>query len=191
MSSLTTTERLKGLLPQLFNEQKREGNYYLRFQLTHDIDVLLDLRYVQESLTIDSSQITSVPNLPEYVVGMMTSRNKVFLSLDLAHLAGFPAQTINLRQYQTIVVQINSGKNNNVQSEEANFYGLTVRRIQGISRILPEQFDASTTMAPDILRPFIQGSVQNSSENEHSNFAESNRSYLLDLSRLITAQIQS
>ncbi|MEO1004933.1 MAG: hypothetical protein AAFW67_03555, partial [Cyanobacteria bacterium J06638_38] len=51
-----------------------------------------------------------------------------------------------------------------------------------------EQFDASTTMAPDILRPFIQGSVQNSSENEHSNFAESNRSYLLDLSRLITAQ---
>lgn len=190
MSSLTTTDRLKDLLPQLFSERKREGNYYLRFQLTDEIDVLLDLRYVQESLTIDSSQITAVPNLPEYVVGMITAANRVFLALDLAHLAGFPATTVNLRQYQTIVVQINSGKNN-VQSEETNFYGLTVKRIQGISRILPEQFEASNTKAPDILRPFIQGAVLDNPEQQHSANRSSNRSYLLDLSRLITAQIQS
>ncbi|MEM8718039.1 MAG: chemotaxis protein CheW [Cyanobacteria bacterium P01_G01_bin.39] len=191
MSSLTTTDRLQELLPQLFNEQKREGNYYLRFRLTSDLTVLLDLKYVQESLTVDSSQITSVPNLPEYVVGMMTSRNRVFLALDLAHLVGLPAATINLRQYQTIVVQISSGKQNNVQSEEANFYGLTVKQIQGISRILPEQFDPSDTTAPDTLRPFIQGSVVDRTENSDADSAESHRSYLLDLTRLITTQIKS
>ncbi|MEL6439321.1 MAG: chemotaxis protein CheW [Cyanobacteria bacterium J06621_8] len=186
MSSLSTTDRLKDLLPQLFSEQKREGNYYLRFQLTDEIDALLDLRYVQESLTIDSSQITALPNLPEYVVGMMTSANQVFLALDLAHLAGFSATTINLRQYQTIVVQISSGKSN-VPSEETTFYGLTVRRIKGISRILSEQFEDSATTAPDILRPFIQGAVKDNSENN----SKSSCSYLLDLARLITAQIPS
>jgi len=154
MSSLTTTDRLKDLLPQLFSEQRREGNYYLRFQLTNGINALLDLSYVQESVTIDSSQITAVPNLPEYVVGMMSSRNQVFLALDLAHLAGFSPETINQRQYQTIVVQINSGKNN-IQSNEFNLYGLTVKAIQGISRILPEQFNSVTTSVPDTLRPFV------------------------------------
>ncbi|MEL6911633.1 MAG: chemotaxis protein CheW, partial [Cyanobacteria bacterium J06598_4] len=87
MNSLTTTDRLKELLPQLFSTQQRQGNYYLRFQLTDSINLLLNLRYVQESLTIDGSQITAVPNLPPYAVGLMNARNQVFLALDLAHLA--------------------------------------------------------------------------------------------------------
>lgn len=188
MSSLTTTDRLKDLLPQLFSAKKYEGNYYLRFQLTDEIDALLDLRYVQQSITIESSQITPVPNLPGYVVGMISSQNRVFLALDLAHLAGFPPQTINLRQYQTIVVRINSGKAN-FQSEEANFYGLTVKRIQGISRIIPEEFNDSEAVVPEILRPFIQGSVQDDSQNEDA--SKLHRSFLIDLSRLITVQIRS
>lgn len=181
MSSLTTTDRLKDLLPELFNEQRREGNYYLRFQLTNEINALLDLSYIQESLTIDSSQITAVPNLPEYVVGMMSSRNQVFLALDLAHLAGFSPETINQRQYQTIVAQINSGKNN-LQSNEVNLYGLTVKSIQGISRILPEQFNSATTSVPDTLRPFVTGFVQENVDE---------CSFLIDLNQLITTKIQS
>ena len=179
MSSLTTTDRLKDLLPQLFNEQRQEGNYYLRFQLTNEIKGLLDLSYIKESITIDSSQITAVPNLPEYVVGMMSSRNQVFLAVDLAHLAGFAPETVNQRQYQTIVVQINSGKNN-IQSYEVNLYGLTVKTIQGISRILPEQINSEITSVPENLRPFVQGFIQESN-NECS--------FLIDLNRLIMTQI--
>lgn len=181
MSSLTTTDRLKDLLPQLFNEQRQEGNYYLRFQLTNDISALLDLSYVQESVTVDSSQITAVPNLPEYVVGMISSRNQVFLAVDLAHLVGFAPETINQRQYQTVVVQINSGKNN-IQSHEVNLYGLTVKAIQGISRILPEQFNSVTTSVPDTLRPFVQGFVQDSVDE---------CSFLIDLNRLMKTQLKS
>ena len=65
MSSLTTTDRLQELLPQLFNTQKLEGDYYLRFQLTDEISGLINLKYVQESLTIKGDRITAVPNLPE------------------------------------------------------------------------------------------------------------------------------
>ena len=109
-NNLTTTDRLKELLPELFNEQQRQGGYYLRFQLTDEINALLDLSYVRESITIDSSQITAVPKLPEYVVGVMSSRNEVFMALDLAHLIGLPPQTLNQRQYQTIIVQTDSNK---------------------------------------------------------------------------------
>ncbi|MFM2310774.1 MAG: hypothetical protein RLZZ04_50 [Cyanobacteriota bacterium] len=186
MSSLSTTDRLKDLLPQLFSEQQRQGNYYLRFQLTKDINVLLDLSYVQESITIDSNQITPIPNLPEYVMGLMSTRNQVFLALDLAHLAGFPPETLNQREYQTIVVRVRS-QQNKMQTDEFDLYGLTVKRIQGVSRFLPEQFNTSKVIAPDILRPFIQSSIQ---ENQ----ADSNElqySFFIDLERLIATQIQS
>ena len=176
-TNLTTTDRLESLLPQLFSQQQREGNYYLRFQLTDETEVLLDLRYVVESVTIDSSQITAVPNLPEYVVGLISSQNQVFLAIDLAHLAGFTPQTIDRRQYQTIVVRIEA--NSNVQAE-FNFYGLTVKRILGISRILPQQIEESNTAAPELLRSFVRGLVRD----------EGQASFLLDLKELMTKRIK-
>ncbi|MEL6927268.1 MAG: chemotaxis protein CheW [Cyanobacteria bacterium J06600_6] len=184
MNNLTTTDRLKDLLPQLFSQKQREGNYYLRLQLTESVNILLDLTYVQESLTIDHSQITAVPNLPEYVVGLMNSRNQVFLAVDLAHLAGFPPATLNQREYQTVVVQ-NASKQNNIQSDEFNLYGLTVRRIQGISRILPENFEASIAEAPENISDFIQGSILES----HQDTEEPQRSFLIDLARLLSNKI--
>ena len=192
MSNLTTTDRLKSLLPQLFSEQQRQGDYYLRLQLTDDINVLLNLSYVQESLTIDGSQITAVPNLPEYVVGLMSAKNQVFLALDLAHVAGFPPETLNQRQYQTIVVQISSSQNN-LQSDEFDLYALTVKRIQGISRFVPEQFESSTITAPESLRPFIQGCIQekaNPSDRSIVDSPEQQHSFLIDLNRLIMERLK-
>lgn len=190
MNSLTTTDRLKELLPQLFSQQQRQGNYYLRFQLTDDINLLLDLGYVQESLTIDASQITAVPNLPQYAVGLMTARNQVFLALDLAHLAGFAPETLNQRQYQTIVACVGSSQNT-LQSEEPDLYGLTVKRIQGVSRIQPEQFESSVASAPEPLQPFITGSIQEDSAVQDEDSGEQQSWFLLDLARLIMTQVYS
>lgn len=186
MNNLSTTDRLQDLLPQLFSNKKYEGNYYLKFQLTSQINALLDLKYVQESKIIDSTQITSIPNLPEYVVGMMSCRNRVFLAVDLAHLVGFIPQTINLRQYQTIIVD---NSQDDLPSAEAHLYGLTVRKIQGITRILPEQFNGEIASAPDILCPFVQSFVELNPENHDSAIPQ--RTFLIDLPQLIGAKIQS
>ncbi|MGL6344154.1 MAG: chemotaxis protein CheW [Waterburya sp.] len=194
MSSLTTTDRLKDLLPQLFNTQKLEGDYYLRFQLNTEISALIDLKYVQESLTINGEQITAIPNLPEYVVGLMSVRNQVFLAIDLAHLVGFTPTTVNLRQYQTIVVQIKSGTNS-VQSEDINLFGFTVMRILGISRILSEQFSPVTAEVPEILRPFVQkfvvqqDALESASDNLVNISKATNHSFLIDIPQLISTQI--
>lgn len=197
MSSLTTTDRIKDLLPQLFSTQQLEGDYYLRFQLTGEISALIDLSYVQESLTINNDQITAVPNLPEYVVGLMSSRNQIFLAIDLAHLVGFSPETINLRQYQTIVVKINSEKGSS-PSDDLNLFGLTVKRIQGISRILPDKFSPITEAVPDILRPFVQKSVVQQRDDQTSpevdsdaSSKEMNQTFLIDISKLINTQIES
>lgn len=189
MSTLTTTDRLKELLPQLFNRKKLEGDYYLRFQLTKEISGLIDLKYVQESLIIPGDRITPVANLPEYVVGLMNSRNQVFLAMDLAHLAGFMPETVNLRQYQTIIVQTDLSENSD-RSDKINLFGFTVRQIEGIARILPEQFNNhSLEGIPDSLKPFIKGSVI-TEEQADSDTPQSN-SWLIDIDQLIQSKVNS
>ena len=184
MSSLTTTERLKTLLPQLFSERQFQGDYYLRFQLTSGISALIDLRYIQESLTLDGSQITAVPNLPEYVVGLMSSRNQVFLAIDLAHLMELAPETVNLRQYQIVIVQIRSEQNND-SSNSDNLFGFTVKNIQGISRIKTEQFCSDTKSLPESLFPFVQRSVMPESIDNNSTSEILEPSYLIDMAKVI------
>ena len=74
MAGSTTTDRLKDLLPELFSDQDIEGHSCLRLKLNSELLVLIDLHHVQESLVVPSREITRLPNLPEYVLGLMTSR---------------------------------------------------------------------------------------------------------------------
>ena len=187
MSSLTTTDRLQNLLPQLFNQQQRRGDYYLRFQLTKEITGLIDLKYVRESLTVEGDRLTAVPNLPAYTIGLMNSRNQVFLAVDLAHLIGFPPETFNLRQYQTIVVQIDNLPG--AILKRSNLFGLTVKSIQGISRITPEQFSPDPDLLPDTLLPFVQHSVLPESKDSNSPADIAQSSFLIDISKLIQTKI--
>lgn len=189
MSSLTTTDRLKELLPQLFNTKKLEGDYYLRFQLTDEILGLIELKYVQEALTIKGDRITVIPNLPDYVVGLMSSRNQVFLAIDLAHLSGLAPETVNLRQYQTIVVQLDARENNH-QADDINLFGLTVKQIEGITRITSDRFMPITDEIPHSLRPFVHSAVMQESKDANSS-TTLQKSLLIDINQLIIHQVNS
>lgn len=192
MSSLTTTDRLKELLPQLFSGKIQQGDYYLRFQLTDKISCFIELKYVRESLTIDSDRITPIANLPEYILGLMSSRNQVFLAMDLAHLAGLPPQTVNLRQYQTIIIQLDKSqmRAGDRASDDIDLFGLTVKRIEGISRILPERFTSVVENIPDSLRSFVSSAAlqedRTTSDRDNEKY-----SFLIDISKLITTKTKS
>ena len=197
LTELTTTDRLKELLPQLFSGRRTQGDYYLRFQLSDRIFGLIDLKYVRESLTVPGDRITPIPNLPEYVLGLMSSRNQVFLAIDLAHLIGLPPETVNLRQYQTIIVRDRHDLNSD-REDEANLFGLTVKRIEGIARILPQDFAEIAEDIPDVLRDFVTSAVRQTGNSfgseslpnadRHSN---TKASFLIDLPKLIAAKTTS
>lgn len=164
MTSLTTKDRLKELLPELFSEQNLKGDSYLRLQLNSQLLALIDLNQVQESFVIPSREITTIPNVPDYVLGLMTSRSEVFFALDLAHLIGLSPEIINCRQYQVIVVKTSvadeSSKETSEQSDNPSFLGLVVNRILGVSRFIYDDFDSSNKDIPTELSPFVYGSIK-------------------------------
>jgi len=183
MASSTTKDRLEKLLPELFSEQNISGDSYLRLQLNSQILALIDLNQVQESFVVPSREITTIPNVPEYVLGLMTSRSEVFFALDLAHLIGLSPEIINCRQYQVIVVQTSVAdeliKDNAEQSDNPNFLGLVVNRILGVSRILDDDFESLDGDIPDVLSHFVKGSIKQ----------QDNKYLLLDIKSLIANKI--
>ena len=164
MTSSTTTDRLKDLLPELFSDQNIEGDSCLRLKLTSELSALIDLNYVQESLVVPSREITRLPNLPEYVLGLMTSRGEVFFAVDLAHLIGLPPEIFNAQQYQVIIVNTSFAdevaNSASEQSDKSSFLGLVVNHILGVSRVVYDDFDSLNRDIPSELVPFVQGSIK-------------------------------
>ncbi len=180
MSGLTTTEKLKQLLPQLFSSDNIEGDSYLRFQLTSELSAWIDLSQVQESLVVANTEITAIPNLPEYVLGLMTSRSQVFLAIDLAHAMGLSPEVINCRDYQVIVVRTSVDAPKKL-FDEPNLLGLVVRRILGVARIVEGNWDSSSQDIPSVIAPFVKGTIEQ----------QDIQALLIDLPKIINKIIQN
>ena len=69
--------------------------------------------------------------MPQSVIGIMNSRDRVFCVFDLAQLLGLPTKLFTPRQYQIIVLQ--------TTSPTPVRLGLAVNTIQGIMRLASEQ----------------------------------------------------
>jgi positive phototaxis protein PixI len=168
-TSSSPASRIQANLQELFKGNVASGDAYIKFQLTPEINALLSMAQVQESLIVESEQITSLPNMPNSFVGMMNSRDRVFCVFDLPQLLALPSELINSRQYQVIVLQ--------TLSEPAILLGLAVPQLQGIVRLPVDKIQASLDDAPANLAAFMAGVVEEGKT----------RIPVLELNRLLTA----
>jgi twitching motility protein PilI len=175
MSAFTALDKLKELLPELFTAKEIIGEAYLRFQLTTDIDALLPMKAVKESLLVNAEEIAPLPNLPPAAMGIMSSRNKIFCAIDLAQLLKLPSALNSYRRYHLIVVEIDLIGESKLESEL--FLGIAVDRIQGMTRLKPEQITPTTTKIAKNLSPYASSCLQN----------DNKEIVILDLHKILTA----
>jgi positive phototaxis protein PixI len=172
MTTNSSLARLQELLPQLFQPVAVAGDPYLRFQLTTEIPALLSMELVQEALLVPEDSISSLPNLPDFCIGVMNSRNRVFCVVDLAQLLGVAAPPINYREYQVIVVNLN---------DPGKLLGLAVSRVRGIARLSVEQLESIDGTVPAVLTPYLTGCV----------FEGNERVVVMDANSIVTSPLLS
>ncbi len=151
-TSSSPASRIQANLQQLFKAKLAPGDAYIRFQLTSETTALWSMEQVQESLIVEANRITSLPNMPESVIGIMSSRNRVFSVFDLAQLLTLPSRLIAPRQYQIIVLQ--------TTSKQPIYIGLAVTRLQGIVRLQKKQIQSSLDAFSSSIAPYLCGGVQ-------------------------------
>lgn len=161
MTANTTLARLQQLLPQLFQPVEVSGDLYLRFQLTPEIPALLSMERVQEALLVPTSAISALPNMPDFTIGIMNARDRIFCVVDLGQLLGLPSLPTNIQDYQVVVINLlapGTETSATTGMSEGKYLGLAVRRVRGVAR-----FESGTLQPPadkefpECLTPYQMG----------------------------------
>ncbi|MEL4898594.1 chemotaxis protein CheW [Crocosphaera sp. Alani8] len=178
-TNISSLSKLQALLPELFETPQIQGETYLHCHLNHEISGLVSMDFVQESLLIPWEKITFLPNIPSFVMGLMTSRDRVFFVIDLPNLLGLSSPFSLLQTYQIIVLSISSLVPQSTNTDKEYFVGLAVPKIQGIMRVRSEEREPAQKSLPEEFFPFVQETIKE----------EKNLLYVLNLTSIVE-QIQ-
>jgi positive phototaxis protein PixI len=133
---------------------------FLRFHLAPDTTALLPVQQLTEVLTISSSQIVPIFNMPTWVMGVYNWRGEILWIVDLGHrigLAPILEQAANRSTHTAIVLHVHpTRKAQNPAKRHA--LGLIVNRVEDIEWCNPDLIQSPPTSAivPEIV-PFLRG----------------------------------
>jgi len=130
------------------------GEQFLRCHLVPDALVMLPVSELTEVLKIPVGQITPIPHLPAWVMGVYNWRGEILWMVDLGHLIGltpWSQQTVSTSSYTAAILSVTDGT-------ERRTLGLVVTQVQDIELCDPGQIQSPppSAITPE-LAPFLQG----------------------------------
>uniref|UniRef100_B8HY10 CheW protein n=1 Tax=Cyanothece sp. (strain PCC 7425 / ATCC 29141) TaxID=395961 RepID=B8HY10_CYAP4 len=121
---------------------------YLKLQLQEGMIVALSMLQIQEVLAVERRRITPIPNRPNFLLGLINQRNRVFWVADLALLLNLSPLDWETELYNVVVLRAEQG-----------LLGLAVQQVKGISRFSAEQLQSPVAAVPAELTPYLRGCV--------------------------------
>ena len=152
MLNQSAAAKVQANLQELFKSNLDPGDAYIKFQISSDITALLSMEQIQESLIVEANRITALPCKSESVIGMISSRDRVFCVFDLAQLLNLASELNNPRQYQIMVMQ--------TDNELPIYVGLAVANLQGIIRLSKQQIQLSKDNVDANFIDYTSGTIQ-------------------------------
>lgn len=154
-------------------ELNQEEAKYLKLHLASNFQGLLPMTSIQEVMVIPRQRITFIPNMTNYIVGLINQRNHVFWVVDLCLFLGLSNRPKNYREYHIAVIKVNDIP-----------LGLMVENIEGIMRIDVNEINLNFENIYKNLTPYIEGHIseeKNNSEAYIFNVDMINRNLLLGI----------
>ncbi|NJP11321.1 MAG: purine-binding chemotaxis protein CheW [Leptolyngbyaceae cyanobacterium RU_5_1] len=128
--------------------QRVVGDAHLRFQLTGDVYAVLAMQQVQEVLVLPAHRLTSMPNMPACVLGLMNRRSHVFWVVDLAQLLGIPGPSTNRQQYNIIIIRVGQVS-----------LAVTVHQVDGMSWLSSNEIQPPPSHLTSDMATYLRGYV--------------------------------
>ncbi len=159
---------MKDFTIELREEQSQAiaGLPYLSLQLGRGVTAALQLKFVRETLVLDSDRFTQMPNVHPCLMGLVEHRSNVFWVLDLPQLLGFAPLDSTAIEMHIAVLQIGG-----------SFLGLGLDRVGRVLRFAESEIvspeELSKTKIPLAITPFLRGGLPQSE-------GVSNHLYVLD-----------
>ncbi len=148
------------------NQETTES--YLKIQLDSQHQALFPMEYAQEVLVINSQRVTSIPNIPAHVIGLVNQRNRIHWLIDLSILLDLDFQARKLREYNVALIEFQ-----NIA------VGLVVQQIKGVVKITRDDIRSPREEISSPILPYLKGCV----------FKNDKSIYVLDPSALVESKL--
>lgn len=121
------------------------GEAYLKFQLAPRVPAVIAARAVEEATVLAPAQVTTIPNMPPCMLGLVNRRNRVIWIANLVRLLGMPLPDRPRQQYSMVIVKAGSS------------LGLMVEAIDGIVHLSAEDLQPPPPQVNPVLVPYLKG----------------------------------
>lgn len=153
------------LMIELQEEQAQSiaGLPHLSLQLSPNVKVAVQLKFVRETLVLATDRFTQMPNVHPCLMGLVEHRSNVFWVLDLPQLLGFTPIDSTAIETDIAILQIGGA-----------FIGLGVYRVGRVVRFTEPEIvsprQSPNVKTPTELLPFLRGWViQSEAGNDNLN----------------------
>lgn len=126
--------------------QKNLGEAYLKFELGQGIQAGLLMKQVQEVLVLPVRHLTPMPNLSTGILGLMHRRSHVLWVVDLALTLDVGMLDFTPQQYDIVIIKTDFAS-----------VAAAVRRVEGISWVLPDAIQPIPSHVTKGLLPYSRG----------------------------------
>jgi positive phototaxis protein PixI len=123
-------------------------NGYLQFKLNQQTSAILSMNYTQEAVILPVESVTSMPNMLPCVLGLMNWRSRIIWAIDLPRMLNLEFLDGRLRQYNIIVIQV-----------ESLLLGLVVHEVKGITKFISDDIESPVGQVASSLVPYLSGCV--------------------------------
>jgi len=124
------------------------GEPYLRLQLEEKTAALVEMKHSQEVMTVAVSRIAPMPNMPDFVLGLLNQRSRVYWVVDLAQMLDLEPLAKDVQQYNIAIVRIE-----NVP------LALAVREVKGVMRLEIDEIQSPLGTVSPGLTSYLRGCV--------------------------------
>jgi positive phototaxis protein PixI len=141
-------------------ESAQRTEQFLRCHIRPDTNILLPITQLAEILNIPVEQITPIPALPPWVMGVYNWRGEILWVVDLGNLLGLPAchqEGIYTASYSTVIIHSldHQGGTSRLGGQTL---GLAVSQVQDIEWLNPDALQSPPPAAITVaLAPFLRG----------------------------------
>ena len=127
---------------------------YLKFSLKSNLTALLPVNQLAAALQIEADQITAIPHLPPWIMGVYNWRGKILWTVDLGHLVGGASlhqQSKMPAHYNVLLLEQSC-----TETSQQYHLGLAVHQIAGVELLSADCIQSPSDMSKPLVS-FLKG----------------------------------
>ena len=124
-----------------------------KFQINQQTTAVLSIDHTQEAIIVPVEFVTSMPNMPPCILGLMNWRSRVIWIIDLPKMFNLEGLDYPMKQYNIIVIKV-----------ESKLLGLVVQSIKGTTKVIANDIHSPVGQVAASLVPYLCGCVEQKEE---------------------------